>query len=71
MTKEALYEDLQKCEGAAFLFTVDPEGFVELTIVGDDIDDKNPEANVPSKLQELCCKTHIDIINWRSKNLKK
>ena len=50
--------------------TVDEEGFVNLEFSGK-FDTENPEADVPSKLYALCCDMQKEIINWRSKRLKK
>ena len=50
---------------AKFIFHVSEDGFVHL-------DSSEYEGNpVAEKLHELLCTAQKDIINWRSKNLKK
>ena len=51
-------------------FTCDEDRFINLDVVGC-YNAENPEADVPSKLYALCCDTQKEIINWRSKKLKK
>lgn len=57
------------CENAAMMFVVDNEGHMSFIANGNNLDKKNPEANVASYLFHKLCDAYIDAMNWQSRKL--
>jgi hypothetical protein len=58
------------CENTAMMFVVDNEGHMSFIATGNNLDKKNPEANVASFLFDKLCDAYIEAMNWQSKKLE-